>query len=1116
MKKFYLALLFSITSTGVLQAQSITASGVVVDGAGQPMVGVAVVVQGTQTGISTDAAGRFTLNNVNTGATLVFSFVGYGTVTQTAAGDMRVTMRESAVGLDQVVVTGITTTDKRLFSGAADRIDADKIKLDGIADVSRALEGRSAGVMVQNVSGTFGTAPKIRIRGATSIWGNSKPLWVVDGVIIEDVADISSDQLSSGDAVTLIGSAVAGLNADDIETFDILKDGSATSIYGARAMSGVIVITTKKGKAGTAKFSYTGEFTTRLTPSYREFNIMNSQDQMSVYKELQAKGFLKYSSVVNSANSGVYGQMYKLINSYDPATGFGMPHTEEAMNLYLRNAEMRNTDWFDELFNNSVVMNHSVSFSQGSDRASSYVSMSYMSDPGWYKRGNVDRYTLNANVSYKLLPKLTISALGAGSYRQQEAPGTVSANTSTMEGMVSRQFDINPYSYALNTSRTMGIDDTFTRNYADFNILDELEQNYMEFDVFDTKFQTELKWDILPGLSVSALGAVKYQSSLSQHHVMDNSNQARAYRAMGTTVIRDANRYIYDDPEELNNVPVSVLPNGGFYKAQEYKMASYDFRSTLRYNKIFCRVHNLDFYAGAEVNSSKRTWFSLDGVGMQYESGEIPSFDYRWFRRLNQENGQYYNLYHSFNRSAAFFGTANYAYDSKYILNLTLRYEGSNRLGRARDSRWLPTWNVSGAWNAHQEDFFEKYTDVVSHLKLRGSYSLTAQPGPSWASNAEAIIMNYTPWRYGTTTKETGLTIDELENSELTYEKQHELDFGVDMGFIDNRINLVFDWYRRDMYDLIGLVNTMGIGGVVNKFANAADMKSQGVEFTLSTRNIVDRAVTWSTDFTFSWNRSEITHLESNDYILSLLYGRGFPMEGYNRSALFSLRFAGLTKEGLPTFYFPWTNSVGEAQETVYPGVYDKINFQLANNEDLGFMKYEGTVEPPITGGLGNTVEWKGLRLNLFLTYAFGNKIRLDNIFGSYYSDMSAMSRDFKDRWMVPGDENKTNVPVIASQRQLQDYVNLNYAYTAYNLSDQRVARGDFVRLKEVSLNYDFPKQVTDKLGMSNMSLKVSGTNLMLLYSDKKLNGQDPEFFRSGGVAVPMAKQFTMTLKIGF
>ncbi len=126
------------------------------------------------------------------------------------------------------------------------------------------------------------------------------------------------------------------------------------------------------------------------------------------------------------------------------------------------------------------------------------------------------------------------------------------------------------------------------------------------------------------------------------------------------------------------------------------------------------------------------------------------------------------------------------------------------------------------------------------------------------------------------------------------------------------------------------------------------------------------------------------------------------------------------------------------------------------------------------------------------------------------------MSRDFKDRWMVPGDENKTNVPVIASQRQLQDYVNLNYAYTAYNLSDQRVARGDFVRLKEVSLNYDFPKQVTDKLGMSNMSLKVSGTNLMLLYSDKKLNGQDPEFFRSGGVAVPMAKQFTMTLKIGF
>jgi TonB-dependent SusC/RagA subfamily outer membrane receptor len=162
-----------------------------------------------------------------------------------------------------------------LFTGAATTVDAEKIKLSGMADVSRSLEGRVAGVQVTNVSGTFGASPKIRVRGATSIYGNSKPLWVIDGVILEDVTDVKADDLSSGDAETLISSAVAGLNADDIESFDILKDGSATSIYGARAMAGVIVVTTKKGKAGKTRVGYTEEFTLRMRPRYSEYNIMN-------------------------------------------------------------------------------------------------------------------------------------------------------------------------------------------------------------------------------------------------------------------------------------------------------------------------------------------------------------------------------------------------------------------------------------------------------------------------------------------------------------------------------------------------------------------------------------------------------------------------------------------------------------------------------------------------------------------------------------------------------------------------------------------------------------------------------------------------------------------------
>lgn len=224
---------------------------------------------------------------------IVVSYIGMNTVEVSPGnGDLKISMTPSSQQLEEVVVTGMQKMDKRLFTGATTQISASKARIDGLADISRSLEGRVAGVSVQNVSGTFGTAPKIRVRGATSIYGNSKPLWVVDGVVMEDAVEVSADDLSSGDAVTLISSAIAGLNADDIESFQILKDGSATSIYGARAMAGVIVVTTKKGTPGKTSISYTGELTMRLKPNYSDFNICNSQEQMGIYKEMEAKGGL--------------------------------------------------------------------------------------------------------------------------------------------------------------------------------------------------------------------------------------------------------------------------------------------------------------------------------------------------------------------------------------------------------------------------------------------------------------------------------------------------------------------------------------------------------------------------------------------------------------------------------------------------------------------------------------------------------------------------------------------------------------------------------------------------------------------------------------------------------
>ena len=1084
---------------GFVWAQS-QVRGTVVDETGEPVIGATIQVKGNQSlGTVTDMDGKFSFS-IPPKSVLIISYVGMKTQEIPATANMRITLQGDSELLDEVVVTGLTVTDKRLFTGAADKISAEEAKLDGLGDISRSLEGRSAGVSVQNVSGTFGTAPKIRVRGATSIYGSSKPLWVVDGVIMEDVAEVDADALSSGDAVTLISSAIAGLNPDDIESFQILKDGSATSIYGARAMAGVIVVTTKKGKAGVSKIAYTGEYSVRMRPAYRNFNIMNSQEQMGVYSEMQRKGYLNLAETLRASESGVYGKMYQLINTYDPKTGFGLKNTQEARNEYLKRAEMRNTDWFEQLFNNAVMQNHAVSLSSGSEKASYYASLSLMDDPGWTMKSAVRRYTANFNALYNINKNLSLNLIGNSAYRKQKAPGTLRSQIDAVFGEVRRDFDINPYSYAINTSRTLDPDLYYFRNYAPFNIKHELDHNYMDLNVVDLKVQGEIKWKPFRNLQLSALGAYKYSATGQTHYIHEKSNQAIAFRAMDDATIRDRNPWLYKDPDQPNSWPKTVLPKGGFYRKTSYAMNSYDLRATAAFNDVYSDVHIVNVFAGAEANAldRRREWFN--GVGMQYDMGLLPSYDYHYFKQMNEENTDYFTVFDTRARQAAFFGTATYSYAGKYTLNGTLRYEGSNKLGRSRSARWLPTWNVAGAWNLHEEAFFEHLSPILSNATVKASYSLTADRGPAHVSNSYMIVKSYNPWRPFSSDKESGLDIVELENRELTYEKKHEFNIGTELGFFNNRINISFDRYRRNNFDLIGILNTMGAGGQILKFANIASMKSHGEELSVSTKNIKTKDFSWNTDFIFSHTKNVVTSLESQERVIDMITGTGFTMEGYPVRSLFSMDFKGLNDDGLPTF----VNENGEV-------TVSDINFQERQKKE--HLVYEGSVDPTIIGSLGNIVTYKNFKLNLFITYSFGNKIRLDPVFSNLYSDLDAMPKEFKNRWIKAGDEKITDIPVIASRRQNQDNKELRYAYNAYNYSTARVADGGFIRMKEISLGYDFDKKVASKIGVNDLSLKLQATNLFLIYADSKLNGQDPEFFNTGGVAIPMPKQFTLTLR---
>lgn len=1091
-------------------AQTQQASGTVYSGEdGLPLIGASVRVQGTTLGATADLDGKFTIKDIPASAKrLEISYIGFVKQTVAIGTGIKVTLQPESHDLQEVVVTGMQKIDKRLFSGATVQIDAEKMKIDGMADISRSLEGRAAGVSVQNVSGTFGTAPKIRVRGATSIFGSSKPLWVVDGVIMEDAVDVSADALATGDVETLISSSIAGLNADDIESFQILKDGSATSIYGARAMAGVIVVTTKKGKAGQSRINYTGEFTMRMKPSYNNFNIMNSQDQMDIYKEMAEKGWLNLSGtgnngVYNASNSGVYGKMWHLINTYDPNTGqFGLANTPEARNAYLQAAEKRNTNWFDELFSLGVMQNHSVSMTAGTDKASYYASLSVMKDPGWYKQSRVNRYTANLNTTFNLSKHLSLNLLSNASYRKQRAPGTAAQSIDISTGEVSREFDINPYSFALNTSRTLDPNEYYTRNYADFNIFHELDNNYMELNIVDLKFQGELKWKPLNELEFSALGALKYYTSSNEHFINESSNQANAYRAMGNSIIRDENDKLYSDPDDPYALPITILPEGGIYRRTDYRTRGFDFRASASWNRLWGDNHLTNVYAGMETNSTDYHQSYFNGWGMQYGMGETPFYIYQFLKQAIEQGMDYYSLGNSHLRSAAFFMNANYAYQSRYSVNGTVRYEGTNRLGKSRNARWLPTWNISGRWNLDEEQFFLPLKKTVSHAAFKVSYSLTGDRGPAGVTNSNAIISSYNPFRPFTSVQESGLKLYQLENSELTYEKKHELNLGLDLGFLDNRINVTMDWYTRNNFDLIGYINTQGVGGETRKLANVASMKSHGFELSISSLNITNKNFSWTTDFIFSTYQNEVTELDATVTLMDYVSGTGFTMPGYPSRSLFSIPFAGLDKNGIPTFY----NEDGEITST-------DISFQYS--DDFSWLKYEGSTDPTISGSLGNTLTYKGFRLNVFFTFSGGNVVRLDPVFSARYTDLTATTREFKNRWTMPGDENRTNIPAILSYRQYYENTNLQYAYNAYNYSTERVAKGGFVRLKEISCSYDFPKKLISPLKLSSLSLKLQATNLCLLYADKKLNGQDPEFINAGGVASPVPRQFTLTLRLG-
>lgn len=444
-------------------------------------------------------------------------------------------------------------------------------------------------------------------------------------------------------------------------------------------------------------------------------------------------------------------------------------------------------------------------------------------------------------------------------------------------------------------------------------------------------------------------------------------------------------------------------------------------------------------------------------------------------------------------RYAALYLTANYAFDRRYSVDLVVRYDGSNQLASDKN-RWLPTWNFGAKWNIGNESFMED-VEWVNALGLRGSYGLVATM-PS-TSNSKSLFYNnitYAPGGY----QESMVELQEIGNRNLSWEKLYQFNVGLEATLFDGRFDFSFDYFDRRSFDLIDKVRDSGIDGFTEKTANYADLYSHGFDVMLSGLIIKTNDWRWRSNLTFGYSTNTIRHAQTRPRVFDLIRQTGGNKNDYPVNSLFSLPYYGLV-DGIPTY----TADGGKGW-----------SLQSLNTSEL---IYEGTVDPPFTGGWNNTVSWKGISLNVFVSYQWGNKIRLTPSYKTTYTDLDAMTKELIDRWVAYGDGVLQAPQLPDPVLNYYDVAESAYPYNNYNYSTARVVKGDFIRLKSLSLSYDLPTRWLEPTKVfRSANIRVTGKDLWLIYADKRLNGQDPEFFNTGGVALPALPQLIFSLNLTF
>ncbi len=1085
------------------EVKKVTLKGIVMTTDSVPIAGVTVLLRGTYMGVITDIKGEFEMTiPEQKEIVLLVSFVGMETqevkVTDVKK-EIKVLLKDKIDQLDEVVVTGYGQTTKRRSTGSYGTVSSEVFENKSIPTVDMLLQGQIAGVSVVAVSGKPGEAAKIRIRGTNTISGDAEPLWVVDGVPLQqDIPKISTGQIKSGNLNEIFVTGVAGINPNDIESVTVLKDASAAAIYGSRAAGGVIVVTTKKGVAGKMRVNYNATFSMGLKPQ-RDAKLMNSKEKLAWEQELWDEFSAPfYGSGGNCPVIGIVGMIRaeKLgkDNKLWLEEGFE-PMNKAEQDAYIEDLGKHTTDWFDVIFRNSFSMNHNLSFSGGSDRNTYYVSLGVTDQNGLVKETDYERYNINAKIDTRATDRLNM--MFAIDLSKQK-----SNSYSSVINPFQYAYFANPYEKVYNEDGSYRPDRTYYNLQSinegnanivilptnGFNIMRELKETSSTADNANVRVQMNLSYDILSHFKFSGLVSYTYFNNK-----VEDMRGRETYAAF-------LDRLYFDEYNQ------SWTPYGTITQTST-NGSSYNTRGQLEYTNTFALDHYLNLVGGAELRGDKtqRTYFKRIGYDEVTGFSAMPQPP----TPSDTDVSKYADLFDELagettteNRFASFYASLDYNYLARYLFSLTFRTDGSNNFGS--DEQFNPTWSLGLGWHLDQENFMRPLLPIVNRLSLRMSMGYT---GNIVKSVNKELVLNYT------TTYWNGLRTGSLSsapNPRVRWEKTKDMKIALDFGLFEERVKGSFEAYYRKSSDVVSTVDVLSSTGFSGQPYNTSEIKNKGVEGTLQVNVLDGKDFRLTLGGNIAWNRNILSKYSRARVISNGRY-EGFPLE-----SVFAGRYLKIDeRDGVYTFELR-----PDAQ------IYTGTDLQAKDN----YRYYLGTSVAPVTGGFNVDFSYRNLRLNVGGVVSTGAKLlntvtspasyqsvtslitgqKPQTAYSDLYRNHLNVEREVTNRWT---EDRRTGV----KYPRIIDYLaEERLSLDQYNVHDSEITQGaylenvSFLRIKNISLYYHLSDKLLRSIRLKSMAFSLTLNNFITFTN---YSGIDPE---TPGTTYPLTRSVTFGINVGF